>query len=438
MPLLNSDPQPSDEKPQNATMAVLQKQARSQSADPTKANPVMLAGQIAIYGIVAFLLFRHRSEVIQQVRNTRLLWVVVALAFISVLWSDVPGFALRRCLNMAATSGLGLYLSYRCSPRQVLRLLGWMLVVAIAGSILVVVLRPDLGIDSSQTNHAWKGIFVQKNTLGRLMSLGVLVFIFLASEAKSRRWVYVASAVVCAGMTFLSGSATSAIAIPILLVMLWVFSMSRRRSFVSVSIWALLVMAGIVSCVMLFVDTSDLFSALGRNATLSGRLDIWTAVIPKIMAHPWLGYGYSSFWLGMESQYSADLWAVLKWHVPHSHNGFLDLTEELGLVGLGSFLAGYLVSLRRSLRWARVQESMVGLWPLVYLTFMFLFNLTEGSILKQDNLFWVLYVATSVYVVAETRKPVTELARSVSNRVDQPAGTLYPTLSSGPDRLVQS
>ena len=383
-------------------------------------------------GVLSFLALGY------QLKNSKVLWLVVALAFVSVLWSDVPGFALRRCLNMAATSGLGLYLSYRCTPRQVLRLLGWVLVIAIVCSIAVVVLRPELGIDSSQTNHAWKGIFVQKNTLGRLMSLGVLVFIFLAAESKSHRWAYIVASLMCAGMIFLSGSATSALAIPILLVMLWIFSMSRRRSMVQVSLWALIAAAGIGSAVLLFTDTSDLFSALGRNDTLSGRLDIWSAVIPKISAHPWLGYGYSSFWLGMESQYSADLWAILKWHVPHSHNGFLDLTEELGIVGLCSFLAGYILSLRRGLQWARRQNSLIGLWPLAYLTFMFLFNLTEGSILKQDNLFWVLYVATSVYVVAEANKLSAKAAQRAGNRVGVPAGALYPALGSRPDTLVQS
>jgi exopolysaccharide production protein ExoQ len=435
VPLLTQSKQIPDEKPQNPTIAALQKQEFSQSGDPTQANRVLLVGQILVYGVVAVLLLRHRRQILVQMRHTKLLWAVVALAFISVLWSDVPGFALRRCMNMAATSAFGLYLAYRYSPRQLLRLLGWALAVAIVFSILAVLLRPDLGIDSALTNHAWKGIFVQKNTLGRLMALGVLVFLFLAFDNKAHRWVYAAASLVSAGMIIMAGSDTSAIAVPILLILLGIFALTRQRPFWTVFASAFFVAVGIICGVMLFVDTGDFFAAVGRDATLSGRIDIWSALFPKIMDHPWLGYGYSSFWLGLESQPSSDLWSILHWHVPHSHNGFLDLVVELGVVGLGIFLAGFVMSIRRGLLWARIERSAIGLWPLVFLSFTFLFNLTEGSILRQDNLLWVLYVATSVFVVVETDLLLPELSQAGVRRVEMLKGPRYAPVGSGGETM---
>ncbi|MGC1298596.1 MAG: hypothetical protein WA869_26515, partial [Alloacidobacterium sp.] len=103
--------------------------------------------------------------------------------------------------------------------------------------------------------------------------------------------------------------------------------------------------------------------------------------------------------------------AILRWPVPHSHNGFLDLTEELGVVGLGLFLVGLVVSARCGLYWARSQQAVIGLWPLAYLAFMVVFNLSEGSILRQDNLFWVLYIATSVFVVNEAKHLLPDLSQ---------------------------
>ncbi|MBA4155845.1 MAG: hypothetical protein H0X65_00005 [Gemmatimonadetes bacterium] len=34
------------------------------------------------------------------------------------------------------------------------------------------------------------------------------------------------------------------------------------------------------------------------------------------------------------------------------------------------------------------------MWPLLFLTFVLLTNLTESGILRQNNVFWILYVAT--------------------------------------------
>lgn len=438
--LLDQGAQISDERPANAAIAALQKQASSKSGDPTRANPATLACQIFVYGVVALLLLLHRRQVILQMRHTKLLWAIVALAFVSVLWSAVPGFALRRCLNMAATSAFGLYLAYRYSPRQLLRLLGWAIMVAIVCSILVVLFWPDLGIDSAVTNHAWRGSFTQKNILGRFMSLGVLVFLFLAFDSKAHRRAYGVASLLCASMIFMSSSATSALALPILLSSLCLVAYCRRRPFRPIFAWASFAAIGIVCGLMLFVDVSDLLALIGRDFTLSGRLGIWRAVLPKILTHPWLGYGYSSFWLGMESKSSADLWSTLHWHVPHSHNGFLDLVEELGVVGLSFFLAGLAVSMRRSLQWARIQRVTLGLWPLAYLGLMFLFNLTESSILKQDNLYWVLYVATSIFVVAETdRLLLPELSQARVRRVEMPKRARYASLDSGGETIgIQS
>ncbi|HYK36745.1 O-antigen ligase [Alloacidobacterium sp.] len=436
VPLLNQNQQVSDVPPQNKVTAAVQKQARNESSDPTNANPAILAGQIIVYAVVAVLLLFHRREAIRQLRDTKLIWAVVAMAFVSVLWSQVPGFALRRCLNMAATSGFGLYLAFRYSPRQLLRLLGWAFLVAIVCSIVVVLIRPDLGVDSAFTNFGWKGIFVQKNTFGRFMALGVLVFWFLAFESRTHRFAYGAASVLCACMIFATRSATSALSVPILLGLIWLFALARRRSLRLVLTSTIISMIGISCCLMLFVDPSNIFSLVGRDSTMSGRLEIWNAVIPKIMAHPWLGYGYSSFWLGMEGQSSADIWSILRWPVPHSHNGFLDLLEELGVVGLGLFLAGFIMSLRHGLQWARNQRTAIGLWPLAYLSFMFLFNLSEGSILRQDNLFWALYIATSVFVVVKTKELSPELLQDSLTQIGTPMPPQYAPLGRASENAM--
>jgi exopolysaccharide production protein ExoQ len=433
IPLLNQDSQSSDKKAPNSVIAATQKELNLESSDPTKVNSALLLGQLFVYAVIAVLLLRHRRQILFLMSKTKLLWAIIGLAILSVLWSDVPGFALRRCVNLVATSGFGLYLAYRYPPKQLLRVLGWVLIVSVVGSVIVALVRPDLGVDSALTDHAWKGIFGQKNTLGRLMAFGVMVFLFLAVDTKEHRRAYVALAFLCGGMIFASNSVTSVLVVPILLSSMWLFTLTRKRSFWFVFTSAFFVLLGAACCLMLFVDLNDLLGAIGRDATMSGRLEIWSAVLPKIMDHPWLGYGYSSFWLGMESQYSADLWSMLKWHVPHSHNGFLDLTEELGLVGLSIFLITFVVSMKRGLQWARSQNSLVGLWPIAYMSFMFLFNLTEGSILRQDNIFWVLYVATFVYVVNETKEPLWSHVRSQGAAV--PIRAQYASIGSAKNSM---
>jgi exopolysaccharide production protein ExoQ len=426
IPLLSQQGQQiSEDKPQNSTFALIQKQASYAGNDPARANRIILVGQILVYGTVAALLIYHRRQALLYVRNSKIIWAIVAFSFLSVFWSDVPGFAFRRCLNLTATCGLGLYLAFRYSPRQLLRLLGWTLLVAIVGSLLVVVLRPDLGIDSALTDYGWKGIFVQKNTLGRLMSFGVLVFLFLALDSKTHRRAYTIGLIACVFMILGSRSATSIIVVPVVLTLIWLFARSRKRSALQVFAVTIFAATGIISAAIVFSDPTDIFGFVGRDATLSGRMEIWSAVIPKIMVNPWLGYGYGSFWLGMQGQASADLWAILGWPVPHSHNGFLDVVEDLGVVGLGLFLTGVVISFRRGLLWSRTQREAIALWPLAYISFMLLFNITETSLVKQDNIFWVLYITTSVFVLCKTKELVSEMAQAQAGSFNMLSASPY-------------
>ncbi len=113
------------------------------------------------------------------------------------------------------------------------------------------------------------------------------------------------------------------------------------------------------------------------------------------MKHPWLGYGFKGFWQGMQGE-SANLLQAVGWPALHSHNGFLDLALDLGILGVATFAIGYLVFLRRAIEIAGKVRGSVPVWLCTYLAFMFFYNLSESSILVENNICWVLYTATAV------------------------------------------
>lgn len=154
------------------------------------------------------------------------------------------------------------------------------------------------------------------------------------------------------------------------------------------------------------------------------------AVLEKIGERPWLSYGYGGFWLGLNGE-SADVWNAVKWQPPHSHNGFLDLWLDLGLLGLSIFAFSFMAACWRSVAWLRQNHTSEGLWPLAYLTFLLLANITESSLLRQ-NFLWILYVSItlSTYKNYEnlagartflqqkvTKKPITKITPRVQKRI---------------------
>jgi exopolysaccharide production protein ExoQ len=389
-----------DIPPPNSSAAVLHLITKSNDVDPTEKNPLNLGLEILIYSVTAALIAKNLRSYLRLAWQVKLLWILLALAMVSALWSPVPAFTFRRSLVLIASTSFGVYVGTRYTMREILHILCITGAIAAVASCLVIVFLPDYGVATGVNAGAWQGIFGQKNPFGRFMSLEALVFVLAALEDKTWRWWYVLGALLCSGLLVMAHDMTAYLMLPILVALVPVFQYVRRHSFARLAAVLTLVgatLAGFVSLIVL--SPEKILEALGKDATLSGRTDIWSMVWQKILNNPVLGHGYSAFWLGWNGKDSSDIWMALQWPVPHSHNGFLDLLADLGFVGLLLFLAGYAVCFQRALHCARASKTLLGLFPVLYFSFMIVFNFSESSILKQENIYWVLYAATWVLTV---------------------------------------
>jgi O-antigen ligase len=70
----------------------------------------------------------------------------------------------------------------------------------------------------------------------------------------------------------------------------------------------------------------------------------------------------------------------------------------VGFAGLALFLVSYFVALRQGIRLVSHSASGEASWILQYLAFMILYYTTEGQLMRQDSIYWALYVAVVVGV----------------------------------------
>jgi O-antigen ligase len=69
---------------------------------------------------------------------------------------------------------------------------------------------------------------------------------------------------------------------------------------------------------------------------------------------------------------------------------------QLGVLGLVTYAAGYLILWRRALAVLSRTSGPAPLWLCTYLVLMLFYNITEGYILVQNSIYWVLYISTAV------------------------------------------
>jgi len=134
--------------------------------------------------------------------------------------------------------------------------------------------------------------------------------------------------------------------------------------------------------------------AIGKDATLTGRVPLWELVDQRIADRPLLGFGYQAFWTEANPDAWA-IWSTIKWLAPHAHNGFRDIILSFGISGMIPFV----LVLARAVRQGAVlhchEPNFCWLWLNVLTIMILVMNLTESIFLVQNDAIFILF-ATAI------------------------------------------
>ena len=366
---------------------------RGVAADSAQGDVVTQLFLYIVFLVTILLLVARWKAFVRTAMRDKLLWLLVGIALFSVLWSITPDITLRRSFALLGTTLFGVYFATRYDLSEQLQLLAWTLGTGVVLSLLLTPVLPSYGIMSGEYAGAWRGIYSHKNILGRLMVLSALVFLLLSNGSRRQIWLARVAIGLSMILILLSNSKSALIILLTLLILVPFYRALQRHYTVGMFLLIVVVSVGGGMASLFVSNMETILGALGRDATLTGRTELWAAVLDRIGQRPWLGYGYKAFWLSQDREAASYVWNVTQWRPAHSHNGFLELGLDLGLVGLFVFVVGFLRAYFGGLVWIFSAKPGVGLWPLLYMTFILLANLTESMILRQNSIFWVLYVA---------------------------------------------
>lgn len=366
--------------------------------DPTP-DPTDYSKMIALFFlnyVVSFLLLILRwKKSLYVIKKEWTIWLLIGIAVASVMWSFIPKLTPNRSIALAGSTMFGFYIATRYSIRDQLKLLSWTFATIIVLSLLMVIVIPTYGT-MSYGIHAgsWRGIYTHKNWLGRVMTISGIVFLILAMDEKHQRWRYWIGLGCSFGLLVLSKSSGAILNCVTIFSIIPIYSVFRWRSLIMMPmITGIIIMSS--SFLLWFNENSTaLLGSIGKDATLTGRTDMWPYMIDMIAKQPWLGYGYNGFWHDWDSP-GAVVWYAAKWTAPNAHNGVIDLLLQLGLLGTMVFAIGFGVSLIRGVSWLRVDKSWLSFWPILYLTHLTLSNVSESFLLNFNDLSWVLYVSVA-------------------------------------------
>ena len=356
-------------------------------------SPMLRTAWLPFYGIIFILCVMQGRAIIHLAAQEWPLLLVLAVTAASIFWSLDPGLSARRFFALAVSTLFGLYLAVRFAPEKLAQIVVGTLWIIALGSFVLGLALPEMG--RMQTHHigAWNGMFSEKNRLGQMMVLFIAFSAFLLVSSERQRLLGWAGIMLGFSLIVLSQSMTALIAAGAVIGAMVVFRFALAGPILLTIVAYLLVFFAVGISYALIFEPESIFALLGREASLTGRADIWADLGPIIKDRLWSGYGYGAFWEAKNSP-AMVLRRLLEWDVPSAHNGWLELMLQGGIMLVTAFALHFGLRMTRALATLWNARGLSA-WSFVYLVLFLVFTLSESSILQQNDVAWVLYVTAA-------------------------------------------
>jgi O-antigen ligase len=336
-------------------------------------------------------LLPKRREVVSLLRREKFLVMFLAWCGLTIFWSGFPLKSAKAWIRMtgSAVVVLSFFLNAK-STNEALKYLRGILALYIPISLLSVVFIPGA---IQPESDGWRGLSVHKNALGQISLISSILWAAAIPSTSGLRkvmaWLFLGGSVI---LLVGSHSATSLVVLLVTgALALWMFLIRKLGQ---------IALAPTLACCaigVLLLWTCDLpagiFGALGRDATFTGRTEIWSSIMDEIRDHPMIGCGFGAFWL--EENRSVQLLydnQDLAWGPVSAHEGYLDIMNETGAIGLLM-----VVLMVVSYFYHAAKQPYRNVWPWIIAAIL-LVNFTESPLFRSGSftawVFVLAYLAT--------------------------------------------
>lgn len=324
--------------------------------------------------------------------------VLLLLVAASYFWSIAPDQTVRRVFAAYCSALGGVVLASRLKWSELAELAACAMAILAVIALVAALVLPSVGVMQEIFPGAWRGVWSEKNALGGNMALAFAIFGAAAMLNPRRALLWWGFAALGLLLTLMSTSKTSLVALVLGLGALIFVAILRRGPVTRVvMVWLAIVAAGMGLGVVLFAADA-VFDLLGKDATLTGRTEIWAAAMIQIEAQPWTGYGYGVVWDDLGP------WAPLAAMVrdagftpQHAHNSWIEQWLGMGILGLAAFALLYAQT--AILTVVALFRDAGAYLAAPFLIVYSLMTITESIAMTYNEFRWVLFVAIAVKLV---------------------------------------
>jgi len=366
-----------------------------------KLNQLFL-GLLMFFGAI---LLTHKKELLTQfLSNNKVLIILIIYTLLSIAWSNYKTVSLRRFILFLGSVEMALIVSIQQNRfKAFVDLIFYFFLSFSILSIGAVVFFPHYGIShESEYAGAWKGITSHKNSLGAASGIAIIFLIWTYRYFREKKMAFWVNVLLFLNIILLINSKSATSLVSTLVIALFSFILfllrNQKKLILFYSFCGLFSSYFALRLLEVFFLKRSLvetfFGALNKSTNLTGRTDIWPFMVHSIRGHLWLGGGYESFWIGPESFHDPstpayNLCQHFGQYLFEAHNGYIDVLNELGLVGLFILIVFIINLIVRIFRFLGKSHDQFFLF-ISLVIFVIISNFLETSFMRSNSFNWLL------------------------------------------------
>lgn len=354
---------------------------------------------------IAFLILFNRRKKLFYILKENKVWIALYVyCLLSIVWSDFAYISFKRYIKDLNSFIMALVILTEKAPNETFKaIVRRNIYLLVPLSIVFCKYFPEIGrYQTSSWDYIYTGVTTHKNTMGLLCILGSLVLftdiIYLWRNreevfVKQQFYLYLFFFILCLYLLGFAHSITSDVCLVIGMAIIYSKKLKKHALKILLTFGVLLI-SGFLEYI--FYSIGEMFVGyVNRDMTLSGRTELWTAVL-KVHFNHLIGTGYSAFWLGDRLR---ELWQVFIFHPKQAHDGYLEVYINIGIIGLSFFLSAVFISYKKIT--STITQKNFSDFQIAIFIIVLLYNITEAIILFNISPLWFVFLYAAFASTAE-------------------------------------
>ncbi|MEM9082912.1 MAG: O-antigen ligase family protein, partial [Planctomycetota bacterium] len=258
------------------------------------------------------------------------LWAMLGTWMLATLtYSDEPAVTAKRAVLFWCGLCTAAFFVGTTSERHLERAARTtaVLCVLISGASLAWMALLPANISTNPGRPGLAGVSNHPNTLAPACAVGLIILSGLGSQTTTQRVTRWLGLAITGAALVLTGSVTSMFFAFVGVLVALLLSLGGYAAAIA---FVLIAAAGVAMLLVGPAAVTDMvFASVNRDPSMSGRDELWGMISRQIRERPLFGHGWGAFWTEGKGREM-----VGTWNPRQSHNAYLDVTLDIGLIGL--------------------------------------------------------------------------------------------------------